>query len=225
MGQLATGLAHELNQPLTAISNYTTACNRRLRDGNIANDELTDILQRVTGQALRAGDIIRKLRAHVSKGGTPRKLEHVNKLVERSLSLLAVEARESQVDLLFSPATDLPRVSVDATEIEQVIINLVRNGIESIRDANSATRAVRIETSLQGKNLQVAVSDSGAGFSETDAEELFNQFHTTKEEGMGLGLAISRFLVRAHGGSIEASARPEGGAVFSFWLPAAIVQT
>lgn len=225
MGQLATGLAHELNQPLTAISNYTTACNRRLHDGNIDNDELTDILQRVTGQALRAGDIIRKLRAHVSKGGAPRKLEHINKLIERSLSLLAVEARESRVDLRFAPTEDLPRVSVDATEIEQVIINLVRNGIESIRDANAAVREIRIETSLRGKNLQVTIADSGPGFSEADAEELFNQFHTTKEEGMGLGLAISRFLVRAHGGSIEASASPGGGAVFQFWLPAAIVQT
>jgi signal transduction histidine kinase/transcriptional regulator with GAF, ATPase, and Fis domain len=224
MGQLATGLAHELNQPLTAISNYTTACNRRLRDGNIDNDELTDILQRVTGQALRAGDIIRKLRAHVSKGGMPRKLEEINKLVERSLALLAVEARESRVELIFSPAEELPRVSVDATEIEQVIINLVRNGIESIRDANSPKREVRVETSLQGKNLQVAVSDSGPGFSEADERELFNQFHTTKDDGMGLGLAISRFLIRAHGGNIEASSGPGGGAVFRFLLPAAIVQ-
>jgi signal transduction histidine kinase/PAS domain-containing protein len=221
MEQLATGIAHELNQPLTAIANYSYACVRRLAASDPDREALSEILERVSDEAIRAGDIIHHLRNHLKGGPANRRSTSVNDIVTHASSLLVGTAREHRVDIIIDPAAALPNVYVEPTEIEQVVINLVQNAIDSIAAANSECREVRIATSRNRESVEVAVSDTGPGFSGEEAGNLFDQFHTTKPGGMGLGLSISRYLIESNGGTIEADISTQSGATFRFALPVA----
>jgi two-component system, LuxR family, sensor kinase FixL len=218
MGNMASALAHELNQPLSAIANYLKGSRRLIDQGESDSDRLRDAIDKAADQALRAGDIIRRLRDFVAHGSTDRRDEPLAKLIEEASALAMVGARESGIRLRFDFAPDVDLVLADRVEVQQVLVNLLRNAIEAMRDA--PRRDLVIAT--RRKNAEfvvVSVIDSGAGITAEAAANLFKPFLTTKSYGMGVGLSISRTIIEAHGGEIWAENAPGGGAIFQFTLP------
>ena len=219
MGQMASTMAHELNQPLTAVISYLEAARHLLAGGPQAGERVGDLIGRATAQAERAGEVIRKLRQFVSKGEIERRPESLNKIVEEALALALVGARQSGVRVTLELDPALTPVIVDAVQIQQVILNLVRNAIEAMeggerRELTIATRAMRA-----GNAAEVRVVDSGPGIAPEIADRLFQPFVTTKPAGMGLGLSICREIVTAHQGTLDAARAPAGGTEFRFTLP------
>jgi len=220
MGEMASALAHELNQPLSAIANYMKGSRRLLAT---RSDETTglvsDALDKAADQALRAGEIIRRLRDFVARGESERRVEDVKKLVEEASALALVGAKDKGVRVRFNIAPGLDFVLADKVQIQQVLLNLMRNAIEAMED--SATRELVIATALApGGLIEISVADTGAGIAPEISAQLFQPFITTKRQGMGVGLSISRTIIEAHGGSIAARPNSDGGTVFSFTLPA-----
>jgi two-component system, LuxR family, sensor kinase FixL len=216
MGQMASALAHELNQPLAAISNYLQACQTFITRPD-ALPRVQDVLQKASAQTARAGQIIRRLRQFIEKGETERAPESLAKTVEEAAALAFVGAKEAGIKANFELAPELPPVLIDKIQIQQVIVNLVRNSIEAM--ARSQTRELLVRTSTEKGSALIVISDTGAGLPDEVASQLFQPFVTTKEKGMGLGLSISKSIVEAHSGRIWAAARPEGGVTFSFTIP------
>lgn len=220
MGEMASALAHEINQPLAAISNYMKGSRRLLAgstDPNIAKIE--SALDRASEQALRAGQIIRRLRDFVSRGESEKRVESLSKLIEEAGALGLAGAREQNVQLRFSldPGADL--VLADRVQIQQVLVNLFRNALEAM--AQSPRRELVVTNSRSGDDMiEVEVSDTGSGFRDDVIPNLFQTFFTTKETGMGVGLSISRSIIEAHGGRMVAESNASGGATFRFTLPA-----
>jgi two-component system sensor kinase FixL len=219
MGEMASALAHELNQPLTAIMNYAQAT-RRLAVG--IDDErraaLVGLLEKTSQQASRAGQIISRLRQFVAKGETERMLEDVNAVVEEAsaLALIGTAGRGIAVRRDFTPK--LPPVLVDKIQIHQVITNLIRNSVDAL--AAVERPQILIRTRRAGPHqVEISVADTGPGLEPEVAARLFQPFVTTKPGGMGIGLSICRSIVEAHGGKLWASDNPGGGAVFSMSLP------
>ena len=221
MGEMASALAHELNQPLAAISNYMKGSRRLLTASSDPNrSKIENALDRAAEQALRAGQIIRRLRDFVSRGESEKRVESLSKLIEEAGALGLAGAREQGVKLLFSldPMHDL--VLVDRVQIQQVLVNLFRNALEAM--AQTPQRELSASnTKVADDMIEVEVSDTGTGFHEDVKPNLFQTFFTTKETGMGVGLSISRSIVEAHGGRMWAEGNASGGATFRFTLPAA----
>ena len=219
MGEMASGMAHELNQPLTAVMNYVQASRRTLESaGDGASDKVADYMDKAVAQAARAGEIIRGLRKFVEKGEADRSFEDINVIVEEASRLAlagsAVESIVFDTDL----ADELPFVLVDKIQIQQVVFNLVRNAVEALAD--SEDRNLTVETRLEEEgSVEVAVCDSGPGLSEEISGRLFQSFVTTKPEGMGVGLSICRSIVEDHGGRLWAEPNRERGMTFRFALP------
>jgi two-component system sensor kinase FixL len=218
MGEMASALAHELNQPLAALTNYLKGA-RRLLDR--ASDKETavihDALDKAAAQSLRAGDIIRRLRDFVGHGEAEKRIESIKGLVEETSALALVGAKERgvRVNFLFDSAADL--VLVDKVQIQQVLLNLVRNAMEAMEQ--SERREILLSTTAgSGDLLTVNVADTGPGISEELALQLFRPFVTTKPHGMGVGLSISRTIIESHGGRIWVEPNPVGGAIFRFTL-------
>jgi len=222
MGEMASAIAHEINQPLTAISNYASACLRLLRGGRMAEGEALEAMQRVATEAQRAGEIVRKMRGFVrSEEGEMTGVE-VNALVADVLRLAGPEARQYGVELAWVPVPGLPRVLADSIQIQQVLLNLVRNAAESIHSADSSQRRVTI-SALHAKDagmIELSVCDTGPGLPEGAQDKVFEPFFTTKSDGIGIGLALSRSIVDAHGGRLWASDDGAGGS-FHIALPVA----
>ena len=221
MGQLSASLAHELNQPLTAIMNYVQAMRHLLdRDAGAGRPKVEDIMEKVVAQAARAGQVIRRLRSFVEKGTVEARRENVNRLIEEASALALVGTKEQRVRTTLKLARQLPPVSVDRVQIQQVLVNLIRNAIEAM--ASSDKRELTIETSgdINGF-IRVTVSDTGPGLAQDVLDKLFQPFVTTKSAGMGIGLSICKSIIEAHGGSLWHEANPTGGAVFVFTLPEA----
>jgi len=219
MGEMASALAHELNQPLSAIANYMKG-SRRLLEGRSDDDSILirDAMQKAAEQSLRAGEIIRRLRDFVSRGETERRVESVKKLIEEASALALVGAKEHGVRVTFriDPAHDL--VLVDKVQIQQVLLNLVRNAIEAMEQ--SPRRELLIASRGHDDDLlELYVADSGPGISPEIAAQLFQPFVTTKRYGMGVGLSISRSIIESHGGQIRVEPNGGGGTVFRFTLP------
>jgi two-component system sensor kinase FixL len=220
MGQMASALAHELNQPLTAVINYVQACRRMVvsaKDAPVV-ERLQEIMDKAVAQASRAGQIIQRMRQFIQKGETDRRLESINKVVEEASALALVGARESGILVRMELGSDLPPVLIDRIQIQQVVLNLVRNGMEALAAVERRELTIRTARSAGGP-VEVAVSDTGPGLAEEVTKQLFQPFVTTKEKGMGLGLSISRSIIDAHGGRMRAAPNPEGGVTFSFALP------
>ena len=221
MGEMASALAHELNQPLAAISNYMKGSRRLLSasdDPNMAKIE--NALERAAEQAIRAGQIIRRLRDFVARGESEKRVENLSKLIEEAGALGLTGAREQGVQLRFNldPRHDL--VLVDRVQIQQVLVNLFRNALEAM--ALSSRRELTVSNMPAADDMiEIVVSDTGSGFGEEVAKNLFQTFFTTKETGMGIGLSISRSIIEAHGGRMWAETNAAGGATFRFTLPAA----
>jgi len=222
LGEMASTLAHEINQPLTAISNYLKGCQRLLEriEGESA-PMLREALGKAADQALRAGHIIRRLREFVARGESDRRIENLPKLIEDASTLALVGARENGVAVSFrlDPKADL--VLADRIQIQQVLVNLIRNAIE-IMIESSTDRRLEIGTVATSRDtVEISVADTGAGLAPEVAQHLFQPFVTTKRKGMGLGLSICRTIVEAHGGKIWVETRPSGGTIFRFTLRSA----
>jgi two-component system, LuxR family, sensor kinase FixL len=221
MGEMASALAHELNQPLAAISNYMKGSRRLLSASTDPNREkIEGAMDRASEQALRAGQIIRRLRDFVARGETEKRVESVAKLIEESGALGLTGAREQGVNLRFEIDYGHDLVLVDRVQIQQVLVNLFRNALEAMA-ATPQRRLVASAKAIDDDMIEIAVADTGSGIADGVESNLFQTFFTTKETGMGVGLSISRSIVEAHGGKMWAENNPAGGATFRFTLPAA----
>ena len=220
LGEMASALAHELNQPLSAIANYMKGSRRLLEEStDERSTTLREAMDRAAEQALRAGQVIRRLRDFVARGESERRVEDLKKLVEEAsaLALVGVKDKGVRVRFEFDPRTDF--VLADKVQIQQVLLNMMRNGIDAMEDPEK--RELVVSTALApDKMTEISVADTGTGISPEIAAQLFQPFVTTKRQGMGVGLSISRTIVEAHAGSIAPRTNPGGGTVFSFTLPA-----
>jgi two-component system, LuxR family, sensor kinase FixL len=219
LGEMASALAHEINQPLTAIASYLKGCRRLL--GRMEGAEvplLADAVNQAAEQALRAGQVIRHLREFVARGEGERHIEGLPKLIEEASALALVGAKEKGVRVRFDLDPDASLVFADRIQVQQVLLNLIRNAIEAMQDA--ARRDLVVGTrALPAEGLvEVRVSDTGTGIAPEVAAQLFQPFVTTKASGMGVGLSICRTIVEAHGGKIQAEPGPDGGTIFRFTL-------
>jgi two-component system sensor kinase FixL len=220
LGEMASALAHELNQPLSAIANYMKGSRRLLQD---RTDEqsimIREAMDKAAEQSLRAGDIIRRLRDFVARGETERRIESLKKLLEEASALALVGTRDRGVRVIyrFDPGLDL--VLVDKVQIQQVILNLVRNAIESMEQSDRRELTIATERDADGM-AAVKISDTGTGISPDVASQLFQPFITTKPHGLGVGLSISRTIVESHGGRITVGPNPQGGTIFRFTVRA-----
>jgi C4-dicarboxylate-specific signal transduction histidine kinase len=220
MGELAASIAHELNQPLTAILNNAQVAHRLIERGEADAPELKDILADIVADDRRAGDVIRRLRAFVKKDEAQRLPVDVNVIVQDVVALVRSDATVRNLSVATGLTLALPPVLGDRVQLQQVILNLVMNGLDAMREA--ANRALLISTEIDVKGaVCVVVTDHGCGIPEGDLRRVFEPFYTTKSEGMGMGLAIARSLVESHGGQLWVENRKEGGARFTFTLPAA----
>lgn len=217
MGEMASALAHELNQPLSAIANYMKGAEHLLGADPPNREKIKRGLHAGAEQAIRAGDIIRKLRDFVAKGDVERRVESLPTLLEEACTLAMIGARERGVHLrlMIAPAADL--VLADKIQVQQVVVNLVRNAIEAM-DGQVRRDLVVAAKALPDDMRQVSVKDTGSGISPEFADQLFKPFQSTKSEGMGVGLSISRTIIEAHGGRIWAEPNPGGGSIFHFTL-------
>ena len=219
MGQMASTMAHELNQPLTAVTNYLEAGRHLIASGAAPPERIADLMEKAVAQAQRAGEVIRQLRQFVSKGETERRTQNLNQLVEEALALGLVGARQLGVRVSLELDHDLPPVIVDPVQIQQVILNLVRNAIEAMEAVER--RELLVATRVRGDEIEARVADTGPGIAPELAGRLFQPFVTTKKTGMGLGLSICREIIEAHHGHLTASPRDGGGTVFRLTLPKA----
>jgi PAS domain S-box-containing protein len=218
MGEMASALAHEINQPLASILTYAQATLRLLENGEPG--ELRHAVKRVIKNTERAGDIVRHLRDFVRKGEPQRTLVKVNYLVREVVRLTAAETRQSGINVTLDVANDLDPIHVDNIQLQQVLFNLLRNAMEAINAGNGDKRELSIRASRNAENgVEIAVSDSGAGIPPEVADRLFEPFVTSKAHGMGIGLSISRSIIDAHGGRIWATANSDQGTTFHIKLP------
>ncbi|HMF14437.1 MAG TPA: ATP-binding protein, partial [Gemmataceae bacterium] len=221
VGEMASGLAHELNQPLTAIATYAAAALLRLREHCDTGWTPAEALTRIGEQATRAGDVIQRLRAFVSRKPPQRLPVALDEVLHEALQLADADIRASGTRLELH-ASDLPlHCTADRIQIVQVLVNLVRNALEAMADIPKAARQLVLRTALEKNGIRLSVADTGSGLAPEIAERLFFPFHTSKPDGLGLGLAISRSIVEAHDGRIWAEPNRGGGTVFHFTLPAA----
>lgn len=224
LGEMITGLAHEINQPLAAANNYARACQRWPQ----ANQqelpaEVLQLLQNVLGQTERASEIVKRLTTFVKNGPSTREPVDLNELVAGVITLTKscfgpAMGRDSALSITAELCYDLPAIAADSIQIEQVLVNLIRNAFESTLEANSTTPVV-VRTFLQGRAARVEVVDAGLGVAPANLHALFNPFFTTKLEGLGLGLSISRSIIENHGGELWCEPNSDCGATFGFSLP------
>jgi C4-dicarboxylate-specific signal transduction histidine kinase len=221
MGQMAGALAHELNQPLTAARNYLAALRRLGQVDTVPRQQLAEVTQRIDAQVVRLGEIIRHLREFVVKGESERRLETINAVIEAAAVLGLVESRHRGVRLSLRLAANVLPVQIDRVQIQQVVVNLVRNAAEAMDGL--AVRELTIRTALRPeiRSIEITVSDTGPGIAPEIAPRLFQPFVSTKGSGRGLGLSICREIIAAHGGQLTVAANVPQGAVFSIVLPMA----
>ena len=216
LGEMSSALAHELNQPLSAVGNYINGA-RRLLDSGADPAAIKDALERASTQTLRAGEIIRRLRDFVQKGETDRRIEHLSKLVEEASALALLGAKDANIRVAIRLDPSVDQILADRVQIQQVLLNLIRNAMDAME--SSATRELVISIAPHESNhVCVSVADSGSGIAQEISEQLFQPFVTTKRQGMGVGLSISRTIIESHGGRIWAEPNPTGGTIFHFTL-------
>ena len=219
MGEMASMLAHEINQPLAAIANYCNGCLARIDAGADAG-ELAPVIRKAASQAERAGKIIQGIREFVKKREPQRAPVSINAIFEMALAFVELDAQRRRIRLVVEVAPGLPQVLADHILIEQVVLNLVRNGFDAMKDSAGDDRMLVVRARLADENcVEVAVIDRGCGIAEADVERLFQPFFTTKNEGMGMGLSICPSIIEFHHGHLDVQYNPEGGTIFVFTLP------
>jgi len=220
MGRVASSIAHELNQPLSAATNYLGATKRLLERGDAgAPEAVKQVIERAAAQVVRASEIIQRLRGFVKKSEPERRPEDVIGLLEEARSLALVGARERSVAVGFRTPQAVPPVLVDRVQIQQVMVNLLRNAVEAME--TSARREITIDVEPASDGLvAISVADTGHGIAANIAQRLFQPFNTSKTHGMGVGLSLCRSIIEAHGGRLWAEPNPDGGTIFRFTVPA-----
>ena len=220
MGEMAAGLAHEINQPLAAITAYADGVAMRLRNGTLDDDQLSSVVGDIAADAHRAGEVIRRLRRFVRNREPDRAPVEINSLILDVTQFVAADATQRQIRIQLDVAEDLPPALSDPIEFQQVLLNLVRNGFDAMEDTDADDRILTIRTRLVDLAIEISVEDHGHGLPGSTNEQVFEAFFTSKQEGLGMGLAISRSIVESHGGRIWAS-NSRHGAAFHFTLPIA----
>ncbi len=220
LGEMAAEMAHELNQPLGAIANYAHGCSRRIGTGTADMDTIQMVFDNIAEQAERAGKIIHRLRSLVARREPEMVITDLNRLIREVLELHASESEQRQIILKLELTPQLPPIRVDAIQVQQVLLNLIRNSIEALSDLPQERRHLTLFTQEAGADkLKFSIQDRGPGCDPETFQSLFEPFFTTKERGMGMGLAISRSIVEAHGGELWVVPNPDQGLTFHFTIP------
>lgn len=218
IGEMSSQLAHELSQPLTSIEAYSRACITLIKQDKTTKEEVLSALESVSGQAIRAQQIMHELRNFVKKDDS-RKNISVNTLIESAINLMRFEFQEQDPEIELHLSNSLPQVFADRILIEQILINLIKNAIEAMRGLQPDKRRLIIGSNSDKQNVWVSVHDSGPGLTEYEVNKIFEPFYTTKPEGMGMGLAITRSIIYTHGGQLLVDQNEYGGTTFKFTLP------
>ena len=219
MGQMAAGLAHELNQPLGAIANYAYACRKMLENVASVPPRVESILNDVRSEALRAGTIIDRLRGFVRKQQPHTQSLDANELVEDAIRLMSFDLRVADITPDLALETALPEVLADRVQIGQVLVNLIRNALDAMLTTPVEDRRLRVMTSRAGTEfVKITVIDRGCGIKDEDIQRVFESFYTTKTTGLGVGLALCRTIIEDHGGQLSLDSNADGGTSFSFTL-------
>jgi C4-dicarboxylate-specific signal transduction histidine kinase len=222
VGEMASTLAHELNQPLASIVNFNMGCVRRIRSGSWNAPDLLAALEQASAQAERAGQIIQRIRDMVAKREPTRTALDVNAVIGELARLVEMDAAKKGVRVVLDLAPGLPRVRADKVMIEQVILNLVKNAVEAMEQTDPDLRQVTMKSSLNGGHaVEFTLTDRGVGVPQELCDGQFTPFFTTKRDGMGLGLSICRSIIEFHDGRLTAHRNPQGGSTFRFTLPMA----
>ncbi|HLF13192.1 MAG TPA: PAS domain S-box protein [Gammaproteobacteria bacterium] len=222
MGEMAAGIAHEINQPLSAIATYAQAAKRVMKREPLDVAVLSDVCTKIDEQALRAGQVIENLRKFIRKQEIQTQPLSVNQVVADVMNLIEADAHAEGIRVSTRYEDDLPEVLGDAVQLQQVLLNLTRNSVDAMRDGVHKARGIHIATGRSPLNgVRITVTDHGHGVSRQLGDHIFHPFVTTKREGLGVGLAISRTIVQSHGGSLSYSDNPEGGSIFVIDLPRA----
>jgi C4-dicarboxylate-specific signal transduction histidine kinase len=221
LGELASSIAHEVNQPLAAIRTNAETSLRWLSRDEPNLEKVAQLTTRISDSARRAGEIVQRIRGMTTRQ-VPRPIElDLNEVVDEALLFVRHDIGARSIDLSVRLCGDLPKVCGDRVQLQQVVVNLLVNSIQAIQQKGSARGAIEISTDQsEGRAVTFSIRDDGPGIAQADMNHLFNSFFTTKEEGMGIGLAICQSIIAAHGGAIRASNWPDGGARFWFSLPA-----
>jgi len=220
MGEMASSLAHELNQPLSAIANYCAGCIKRMQAGNYRFEDLLAAMQKAGDQAERAGKIIRRMRDMVKKSDPKCLPVSLQELIDETRAFADIDAQRSGTQIVVHIPENLPRIVVDRIMIEQVLLNLIKNGIEAMGDVPFDRRQLTIQAHVVDERvLEIAVTDQGHGLAEEDLERVFAPFYTTKQDGMGIGLAICRSIIEFHQGRLWVESGRDGGTIFRFTVP------
>ena len=224
MGEMATGLAHELNQPLSAIANFASGCIRRLQSPANDIESILHALGQINTQANRAGEIIKRLRNLVAKQPPMRSVADMNELVREVCSFVEFEARKVGIVIEQELGMAALPVRVDVVQIEQVLLNLIRNALEALMEVSEQERSLTVKTHCadSGDTVLVEVSDTGSGIDPKTLQHLFEPFYTTKRSGMGMGLVISQTIIEDHNGKIEVVSHKGEGTKFTIRLPCGI---
>jgi signal transduction histidine kinase len=219
-GEMSAALAHEITQPLGAIENYALAARRRVGETPTDLARVADLLDKLIGQATRAGDVVTRMRGMVQRHELePREID-IERAVRDCVEMVKLDCESRDILIELEPASPLPAVVADEIHLQQVILNLVRNAMEAVDLPRASARSIAIQVGLHDSSaVSVRVADRGPGIAEGDLERVFESFYSTKPRGLGIGLAICRKLIEAHGGALWASHNPGGGAVFQFTLP------
>jgi len=226
LGEMATSIAHEINQPLTVISGCAQLCRKALNSKDDQSGILSDSVDQVIEQADRANDIIHSIRGFVDKDPPKREIIDINKTVENIADLLRTDAREHGASVTFEFARGLPKVRSNMLQIQQIVLNLAHNGLEAMMEVPSNQRKLMIKTyNNSDKDAGICVTDTGGGIKRSDLAKIFEPFYTTKPEGIGMGLSISRTIIEAHGGKMTVKSKKGKGAKFDIRLPAAAIET
>ena len=219
MGELAASIAHEVNQPLTAVINNASACLRLLANRSLEPEVLRRALEGVVADGTRASAVLARIRAFIKKEPAEKSELDINEVIQEVLALAGRELYENRVLPDRQLNTDLPTVLADRVQLQQVLLNLIMNGVEAMAAVTDRPRLLGVQSRTdESGDVLIAVSDSGTGVG-SELDRVFNPFFTTKENGMGMGLSISRSLVEGHGGRLWAAPNSPHGAVFSFTLP------
>jgi len=220
LGEMAAGLAHELNQPLTAMSAFAEGALMRLDRGKLKKTEIASLFSRIAEDAQRAGDIIRRLRNFVQKREAQRQRIDVNHLIRDVYKFVESDVKQQGIAIEFELGNSIPVVKADPIEIQQVLINLIRNAYDALVQSDSDERIIMISSYQRKPNcVEVVVEDSGPGISHDMVEQVFEPFHTSKAEGLGIGLGICQNIIETHGGKIWLEQSSMGGASVHFDLP------
>src|SRR5690606_35201540 len=217
MGEMASSLAHELNQPLTAIANYSMGAVAMVRSGRADPEQLLPALEKAAAQAERAGLIIRRIREFVKRSEPRRQRVEIGAIIDNAVGFAEIDAVKRRIEIIKQVPLELPEVMADPILIEQVLLNLIKNGMDAMAD--SEVREVVVAVNRRHDHLEVSVADRGHGLGEQGQARLFEPFFSTKAEGMGMGLNICRTIIESHHGRLWAAPNPGGGTIFCFTLP------